>query len=612
MAPAQGKNISLDQPRTERHRSGNLRPLAALLPFLSIYRARLALALAFLILAAGMTLAVPLAVRRIIDHGFTDANARFIDNYFATMIAIVSLLAIASSLRFYFVSWLGERVVADLRRAVFSRLLDLSPAFYDDARTGEVLSRLTADTTQIKSAVGSTASIALRNALLVIGSVAMMVVTSPAMSGLVLVALPVVVAPMILIGRWVRRLSRQAQDTLADTSAFAAEALGAMRVVQAFTQEERFAGRFGAAVETAFDSARQRLQARAWLTTLIIFLVFTSVVLILWGGAQDVLAGTMSAGELGQFVLYAIFAAAAVGALSEVWGEVQATAGATERLIELLEIEPEIAPPANPLALPETVRGNVVFEHVSFSYRSRPDFAALNEVDFTISPGERVALVGPSGSGKSTLFSLLLRFYDPTQGTISVEGLATTQLVPQDLRRAIAIVPQETVVFAATAADNIRFGRPDASDDEVRAAARAAQADGFIGALADGYATQLGERGVTLSGGQRQRIAIARAILKDAPILLLDEATSALDAESEVDVQQALNRLMEGRTSIVIAHRLATVLGADRILVMEDGRIIATGSHEALLAQGGLYARLARLQFASSDAVMARKPETRD
>ena len=611
MAPAQGETIKPNQADTDKPRSGNLRPLAALLPFLAVYRGRLLLALFFLVLAAGMTLAVPLAVRRIIDHGFTDASARFIDNYFATMIAIVSLLAIASSMRFYFVSWLGERVVADLRRAVFSRLLELSPAFYDNAQTGEVLSRLTADTTQIKSAVGSTASVALRNLLLVIGAIAMMVVTSPAMSGLVLAALPVVVAPMILIGRWVRRLSRQAQDTLAETSAFASESLGAMRVVQAFTQERRFSDRFGKAVEMSFEAARLRLQARAWLTTLIIFLVFTSVVLILWGGAQDVLAGTMSAGELGQFVLYAVFAAGAVGALSEVWGEVQATAGATERLIELLEVKSEIAAPANPLALPEPVRGNVVFSKVSFAYNSRPDIAALNEVDFAIEPGERVALVGPSGSGKSTLFSLLLRFYDPTEGTISVEGVATTQLVPQDLRRAIAIVPQETVVFAATAADNIRFGRPDASDDEVRAAARAAQADGFIAALADGYATQLGERGVTLSGGQRQRIAIARAILKDAPILLLDEATSALDAESEVDVQQALNRLMEGRTSIVIAHRLATVLGADRILVMEGGRIVATGNHETLLAQGGLYARLARLQFASPDAVMAREPEHR-
>ncbi len=511
-----------------------------------------------------------------------------------------------ASLRFYFVSWLGERVVADLRRAVFARLLDLSPAFYDDARTGEVLSRLTADTTQIKSAVGSTASIALRNSFLVVGAIFMMVVTSPAMSGLVLVALPVVVAPMILIGRWVRRLSREAQDTLADTSAFASEALGAMRVVQAFTQEKRFLDRFGAAVETSFVAARQRLRARAWLTSLIIFLVFTSVVLILWGGAQDVLDGTMSAGELGQFVLYAVFAAGAVGALSEVWGEVQATAGATERLAELLEIEPEIAAPAQPLMLPEPVRGNVVFSKVSFAYRLRPETLALEDVNITIKPGERVALVGPSGAGKSTLFSLLLRFYDPSAGTISIEGLSTDQLAPQDLRRAIAIVPQETVVFASTAADNIRFARPNASDDDVRAAAKAAQADDFIEALSDGYATQLGERGVTLSGGQRQRIAIARAILKDAPILLLDEATSALDAESEGDVQRALNRLMEGRTSIVIAHRLATVLSADRILVMEAGRIVAEGSHETLLAQGGLYARLARLQFASPDAVLER------
>jgi len=605
MAPAEIKASNRDK-AAAKAKAGNLAPLAALVPFLMVYRGRLALALGFLILAAATTLAVPLAVRRIIDNGFTDANARFIDNYFATMIAIVTVLAIASSMRFYFVSWLGERVVADLRRAVFARLLDLSPAFYDNARTGEVLSRLTADTTQIKSAVGSTASIALRNSFLVVGAIFMMVITSPSMSGLVLVALPVVVAPMILIGRWVRRLSREAQDTLADSSAFASEALGAMRVVQAFTQEKRFLAQFGAAVETSFIAARQRLRARAWLTSLIIFLVFTSVVLILWGGAQDVLDGTMSAGELGQFVLYAVFAAGAVGALSEVWGEVQATAGATERLAELLEIEPEIAAPVQPLTLPETVRGNVVFSGVSFAYRSRPDRPVLVDVNITIKPGERVALVGPSGAGKSTVFSLLLRFYDPTAGTISVEGLATDRLTPQDLRRAIAIVPQETVVFASSAADNIRFARPDASDEDVRAAARAAQADEFIEALANGYATELGERGVTLSGGQRQRIAIARAILKDAPILLLDEATSALDAESEGDVQRALNRLMEGRTSIVIAHRLATVLSADRILVMEAGRIVAEGSHETLLAQGGLYARLARLQFASPDAVLER------
>lgn len=606
MARAQQTSSSQDRRSKKKHK-GNLRPLAALLPFLLAYRGRLFLALFFLIMAAATTLAVPLAVRRIIDLGFTDADARFIDNYFATMIAIVSLLAIASSMRFYFVSWLGERVVADIRRAVFSRLLELSPSFYDDARSGEVLSRLTADTTQIKSAVGSTASVALRNVFLVIGAIVMMVVTSPSMSGLVLFALPVVVAPMILIGRWVRRLSREAQDTLADTSAFAAEALGAMKVVQAFTQADRFSDRFGDAVEVSFVAARQRLQARAWLTSLIIFLVFTSVVLILWGGAQDVLDGIMTAGELGQFVLYAVFAAGAVGALSEVWGEVQATAGATERLIELLEIEPEIAAPAEPLTLPDPVRGNVVFSGVSFAYRSRPELPALIDVNITIKPGERVALVGPSGSGKSTLFNLLLRFYDPTRGTISIEGQAIDRLSPQELRRAIAIVPQETMVFANSAADNIRFARPEASDDEVRAAARAAQADGFIQGLANGYDSQLGERGVTLSGGQRQRIAIARAILKDAPILLLDEATSALDAESEVEVQQALNRLMEGRTSIVIAHRLATVLGADRILVLEHGRIVAEGTHEALLSQGGLYARLARLQFATPDTVLARE-----
>lgn len=602
MAPAEG-DIKKREPSSDaKPRANDLRPLAALVPFLMAYRGRLIAALIFLVLAAATTLVVPLAVRRVIDHGFSEANVRFIDNYFAMMIVIVAALAVVSSLRFYFVSWLGERVVSDLRNAVFTHLLALSPAFYDASRTGEVLSRLTADTTQIKSAVGSTVSIALRNVLLLIGAVAMMVVTSPSLSGLVLLALPIVAAPMIIIGRWVRRLSRNAQDTLAETSAFAEESLSAMRVVQAFTQETRFAAKFGVAVEGAFDAARHRLLARAGLTSMVIFLVFTSVVLILWGGAQDVLDGTMSGGELGQFVLYAVFAAAAVGALSEVWGELQATAGATERLAELLEIEPAVAPPVNASVLASPLRGEMVFSGVSFAYASRPDKPALSDLNITIKSGERVALVGPSGAGKSSLFSLLLRFYDPDSGSISVDGVAIDQLDPKDLREAIAMVPQDTVVFAATAADNIRFGKPDASDEEVERAAIAAQADGFIKGLAMGYQTQLGERGVTLSGGQRQRIAIARALIKDAPILLLDEATSALDAQSEVEIQQALDQLLAGRTSIVIAHRLATVLGADRILVMEEGRIVAEGTHEALMAEGGLYAKLAALQFRVAEA----------
>jgi ATP-binding cassette subfamily B protein len=543
-----------------------------------------------------------LAVRRVIDQGFTEADARFVDNYFMTMIAVVAVLAIASSARFYFVTWLGERVVADLRDAVFRHLLALSPAFHDEMRTGEVISRLSADTTQIKAAFGAGASIALRNLVLFVGAAVMMVVTSAELTGLVVLAVPPILIPLILIGRWVRRLSRHAQDTLADSSAFAGEQLSGIQTVQAYGREELAFSTYHERVEGAFGAARGRMRARAFLTALIIFLVFSSVVLILWWGASGLLTGDLTGGELGQFVLYAVFAAGALGELSQVWGEIQLAAGAAGRLSELLQVEPQIKAPDDPVAMPVPARGAVSFDTVSFSYPSRPDTPALGNISFKVAPGERVAIVGPSGAGKSTIFSLLLRFYDVRSGTIRIDGVPIADARPADVRARMAIVPQETVIFAASALDNIRFARPDASEDDVRAAARAALADDFITVLPDGYNTALGERGVKLSGGQRQRIAIARAILSNAPILLLDEATSALDAQSEQLVQQALERLMEGRTTLVIAHRLSTVQGADRIIVLDRGHVVAEGTHDTLAAEQGLYSELARLQFGTDAA----------
>jgi ATP-binding cassette subfamily B protein len=582
--------------------SASLRPFAALLPFVVRYRQVIALASLALFAAAAATLAVPLAVRRVIDHGFTEADARFVDNYFMTMIAVVAVLAIASSARFYFVTWLGERVVADLRDAVFRHLLALSPAFHDEMRTGEVISRLSADTTQIKAAFGAGASIALRNLVLFVGAAVMMVVTSAELTGLVVLAVPPILIPLILIGRWVRRLSRHAQDTLADSSAFAGEQLSGIQTVQAYGREELAFSTYHERVEGAFGAARGRMRARAFLTALIIFLVFSSVVLILWWGASGLLTGDLTGGELGQFVLYAVFAAGALGELSQVWGEIQLAAGAAGRLSELLQVEPQIKAPDDPVAMPVPARGAVSFDTVSFSYPSRPDTPALSNISFKVKPGERVAIVGPSGAGKSTIFSLLLRFYDVRSGTIRIDGVPIADARPADVRARMAIVPQETVIFAASALDNIRFARPDASEDDVRAAARAALADDFITVLPDGYNTALGERGVKLSGGQRQRIAIARAILSNAPILLLDEATSALDAQSEQLVQQALERLMEGRTTLVIAHRLSTVQGADRIIVLDRGHVVAEGTHDTLAAEQGLYSELARLQFGTDAA----------
>src|SRR5882757_7975686 len=584
----------LTEPAKNRAR---LRPLLALAPYVARYKGRAILALISLTIAAITTLIVPVAVRRMIDMGFTPEGIAMINSYFSVMIAVVAVLACASASRFYLVMTIGERIVADLRRDVFAHLISLSPSFFDSARSGELASRLTADTTQIKSAVGASVSIALRNLMLFIGAATMMVITSPRLSGFVLLAIPLIVIPLVAFGRWVRRLSRNAQDTLADASAYASELIGAIRTVQAYTSERLAEARFGGEVEQAYEAARSSTRARAVLTAIIIFIVFSSVVAILWVGSHDVLTGAITPGRLGQFVLYAAFAAAGLGQLSEVWGEVSAASGASERLFEILRVKSAISVPASPRALPVPARGDVGFEDVSFAYPTRPDALAVDGVSLSVRAGEKVAIVGPSGAGKSTLFHLLLRFYDPATGVISFDGVPIRDADPRELRSRIALVPQESVVFAATARENIRFGRPDADDVEVERAAELAHATEFIRRLPGGFESQLGERGVTLSGGQRQRIAIARAILRDAPLLLLDEATSSLDAESETLVQTALEELMRHRTTLVIAHRLATVLSCDRIMVMDQGRIVEQGTHASLVAAGGLYARLARLQF---------------
>ena len=587
----------MEEDAKRRPKTRSVRPLRTLVPFVAQYPSRVFAAFLALLTATAATLAMPIAVRFMIDNGFSSEDAASIDRYFLAMLGVAVVLGLASATRFYFVSWIGERVTADLRNAVYAHITTLSPAFFEVTRTGEVLSRLTADVTLIKTVVGSSASIALRNAFMFVGSAFMLVYTSASLAGLAALTLPAVVVPVIVFGRMVRRLARASQDRIADTASHAAETIGAMQTVQSFTHEAQDRAAFSHAVEGSFITAKLRILARAGMTAIAIVLIFSGVVGILWLGAQNVLQGEMSGGTLGQFILYAVLCATSIGALSEVWGEVQLAAGATERLVEILQVEPDIKAPENPKPLPQPAKGSIRFDDITFQYPTRPDISALAGFSLEVTPGETVALVGASGAGKSTVFQLLSRFYDPQQGTISIDGIGLADMAPQSVRGALSVVPQETVVFAKTVMDNIRFGRPEASAEEVIQAAKAAQADEFITRLPEGYETELGERGVTLSGGQRQRIAIARALLRNAPVLLLDEATSALDAESETLVQKALTHLMEGRTTLVIAHRLATVLKADRIIVMENGAVTAMGRHEELLQQGGLYARLANLQF---------------
>jgi len=581
---------------TERPKGKSLRPLAALLPFLAPYRGRMAIALLALLVAAAAMLALPQALKNVIDEGFSAANAAAVDRYFVLLLLAAAVFAAFAALRMYLVSWIGERVVADLRSAVYQRVIRMDPAFFEVTKTGEVLSRLTTDTTLIQSLSGVGLSILLRSSVSFAGSLVLLLLTNLKLGLIIFALIPTVLAPMLIFGRRVRRLSRDSQDRVADTSGLAGETLNAIQTVQAFTLETLQGKRYGDMVERSFDTAVKRTRVRAWLIALSIMTMFSAVTLVLWLGARSVLHGTMSGGDLAKFLSYAIFMGTSVAALSEMWGELQRASGAMERTVELLQSRPSIVTPANPVALPPG-RGEIAIEHLTFNYPSRPKTRALDDFDLTIAPGETVAFVGPSGAGKSTVFQLLLRFYDPTAGRILVDGVDIAAADPQAVRARIGLVPQETMIFGASARENIRYGRPGASDAEIEAAGRAAAADEFIGKLPEGYETFLGERGARLSGGQKQRIAIARAILKNPPILLLDEATSSLDSESERLVQDALEKLMRNRTTLVIAHRLATAINSDRIVVVDRGRIVGMGRHEQLLRDNALYARLAALQF---------------